>query len=328
MLTPADKLLLRHLADGRFHSGQKLAAELNLSRTAIWKQIRKLRDKGLEIHSVTGRGYRLGQPLEWLDRVRIQRAMEIPESGPTPVIEIHTCLDSTNTYLLQNAIRLDSAHICLAETQTAGKGRLGRRWVSPFGCNIYLSMSWRFRSGSAVTGLSLAVGVAVVQALHETGFSELRLKWPNDILWRGKKLGGILIEGISEHQGENIVVIGLGVNLWLPFRAAREIDQPWVDGRTILGCLPQRNLTIGKIISRIHSLLNSYEDQGLAPWLDLWRRLDCVLGRKVELVQHGHRFFARAVDINHEGLLLLEDQSGAVKVLTAGDVKLRAEGRW
>jgi len=328
MLQSTDVQLLRYLADGRFHSGQKIAADLSLSRTAIWKQIQRLKDKGLEIQAVTGRGYRLDHPLEWLDSERIRQALEIPCSGLDPVIEVHTCLDSTNTYLLQNARRLDNSHICLAETQTSGKGRLGRRWVSPFGRNIYLSMLWRFHSGSTATGLSLAVGVAVVQALHDMGFSDLQLKWPNDILWHGKKLGGILIEGLSEHQGENIVVIGLGINLWLPRRAASEIDQPWVDGRTVLGRLPQRNLTVARVISRLLGLLNDYENQGLAPWLDQWRCMSCVLGRQVQVEHFGQKYLATAIDVNDEGLLLLQDQSGEVRVLMAGDVKLRVDGHW
>ena len=327
MLQPSDELLLRHLADGRFHSGQRLAAELNLSRTAIWKKLQRLKDLGLEIHSVSGKGHRLAQPLEWLDGDRIRQAVGIPESGAEPVIEIHTCLDSTNAHLLRKAASLGNAHVCLAETQTAGRGRLGRRWVSPFGCNVYLSLSWRFRCGTAVTGLSLAVGVAAVQALHDMGFDELQLKWPNDILWRGKKLGGILIEGISEHQGENLVVIGLGVNLWLPSRLGREIDQPWVDGRTIVGRLPPRNLIIGRLIAQMLSLLKAYERRGLAPWLDPWRRLSCVLGRKVQVIQHGQSYIATAVDVNDEGSLWLRDQSGALKLLTAGDVKLRVDSQ-
>ncbi len=328
MLTPADEALLRRLADGRFHSGQHLATDLNITRTAIWKQVRRLREKGLEIHSVTGRGYRLRQPLEWLDRTSIEQALKLPLGCPEPVLELHTCLDSTNTYLMQNARRLGSAHTCLVETQTAGKGRLGRRWVSPFGCNIYLSTLWRFSTGTAASGLSLAVGVVVVQALQEIGFPELQLKWPNDILWRGRKLGGILIEGISEHQGDNVVVIGLGINLWLPSKAASGIDQPWVDGRTILGHLPRRNLTIAKIMSRMLALLGRYEDQGLTTWLDDWRRLNCVLGRQVQVVQNDRSYTATAIDVTEDGLLLLEDQAGRSRVLMAGDVKLRVEGQW
>lgn len=327
MLTPGDERLLRYLADGRFHSGEKIAADLQLSRAAIWKQIQRLRKKGLEIDAVKGRGYRLGQPLEWLDRAVIEEAIDRPHGEIVPALELHTCLESTNTHLMRNAYSLQSAHTCLAETQTAGKGRLGRSWISPFGCNVYLSLLWRFSAGSAAVGLSLAVGVAVLRALEEVGLPALQLKWPNDILWRGRKLGGILIEGISEYQGGHIVVIGLGVNLWLPRKAAASIDQPWVDARTILGVSPGRNLTIGRIMSHLLALLQDYESNGLGPWLDQWRHLNCVLGQRVQVIHQGRSFEATAVDVNDEGMLIVREQGGKQRVLVAGEVKLRVESQ-
>ncbi len=321
MLSPTGESLLNRLADGRFHSGERLAHDLGVSRSAVWKQIRTLQNLGLEIQAVSGRGYRLAQPFEPLDGEAILGALD--PGLPRPRLEVHTCLPSTNTHLMNAPLEDDRPRVCLAETQTAGRGRLGRRWVSPFGCNIYLSLAWRFTDAALTAGLSLAVGVAVVRALDGLGFSGLALKWPNDVLWRGRKLAGVLIEAVSEYQGGCKVVVGLGLNLWLPPRVARAIDQPWVDAYTILGRMPPRNRTVARLLNRLLPLLGDYEDGGLAPWLADWRRWNCVLGRKVTVRQGRDRFEATAVDVTDEGLLRLVDRQGRERLLVAGDVQLR-----
>lgn len=323
MLTDVTKALLQRLADGRFHSGQALAEALQISRTAVWQHLHSLRALGVEIQAVAGRGYRLVRPLELLDREQIESALEVPAGCPSPSIEIHACLPSTNTYLLQTAADRPCASICLAEAQTQGKGRLGRTWWSPFGYNLYLSLLWRFDRGESLSGLSLAAGVAAVLGLESLGFTELQLKWPNDILWRYKKLGGILIEAISEPCGPCIAVIGLGLNLWLSPAAAATIDQPWVDAQTILGeTLPSRNRIAARLISSLLTMLSSYQAVGLAPWLDDWRRLNCVLGQRVKVRQAGIEFEAEAIEVTEEGYLVV--QRGSIRqVLAAGEVSLR-----
>lgn len=323
MLTQVTEVLLQRLADGRFHSGQALAEALQTSRTTVWQQIRSLRALGVEIQAVAGRGYRLARPLELLDRQRISAALELPEGCPTPVLEIHPSLPSTNTHLLETAADRPAASVCLAEAQTAGRGRLGRAWSSPFGDNIYLSLLWRFERGESLSGLSLAAGVAVVRGLEELGFPGLQLKWPNDILWQECKLGGILIEAVSEPQGQCIAVIGLGLNLWLSPAAASTIDQPWVDARRILGeALPSRNLIVAKLLGKLLALLNGYSKLGLMPWLEDWRCLNCVLGRRVEVTLAGQSYEATAVDVTEEGLLVLQ-RGDLRQILAAGDVRLR-----
>jgi BirA family biotin operon repressor/biotin-[acetyl-CoA-carboxylase] ligase len=325
MLSQASRALLECLADGKFHSGQALAKTLNLSRTAVWQRLKSLRALGIEIQAVAGRGYRLARPLELLDLKQILAALELPPGCPTPVVEIHACLPSTNTYLLETAAKRPCASICLAEAQTQGKGRLGRAWISPFGYNVYLSVLWRFERGESLAGLSLAAGVATVCGLSELGFPELTLKWPNDLLWRGRKLGGILVEAISEPYGHCTAVLGLGVNLWLAPAAASAVDQPWVDGWSILGkALPSRNLIVAKCISRLLALLCSYPSVGLAPWLEDWRRLNCVLGQKIRVRQAEQEFEALALDVTEEGFLVV--QRGHLRqVLAAGEVSLKLE---
>lgn len=325
MLTPMTEALLRHLADGKFHSGQALAMALQTNRTTVWQHVRSLRALGVEVKAVTGRGYRLARPLELLDRERILAALEIPAACPPPALEIHVCLPSTNTHLLKTASLRPSASICLAETQTAGKGRLGRAWLSPFGYNVYLSVLWRFDRGESLSGLSLAAGVAVIRALLELGFPDLKLKWPNDILWQGRKLGGILVEAISEPHGRCIAVLGVGLNLWLSPTTAAAIDQAWVDGWTILGeALPSRNLIVAKLLSGLLALLNGYADRGFKPWIEDWRRMNCVLGQQVRVSQAGLEIEATAVDVTEEGFLVLQ-REGRRQILAAGDVSLRLQ---
>ncbi|GAB4353190.1 MAG: bifunctional biotin--[acetyl-CoA-carboxylase] ligase/biotin operon repressor BirA [Methylohalobius crimeensis] len=331
MLTPSVEALIQHLADGKFHSGKKLADTLQTSRTTVWKSVQSLQALGLEIQAVKGRGYRLTHPWERLNAEQITASIQVPEACPPPVVEVHDCLNSTNAHLLRTASLRPAASICLAEMQTAGRGRLGRNWVSPFGANIYLSLLWRFRRGESLGGLSLAVGVETVRVLRKLGLADLRLKWPNDILWQERKLGGILIEAITESQGQCVVVVGLGLNLRLPPGAADAIDQPWVDIRTILGggasrpdlAVPSRNRMAGDLSSRLLALLNAYGSEGLTPWLEDWRRWNCVLGRRVTVDEIGQRYEATAVNVTEEGSLVLRRDDGRRRLLAAGDVRLR-----
>lgn len=317
--------LLACLQDGKFHSGQTLATTMELSRTAVWKQIRYLQGLGLEIQALKGRGYRLTRPLELLDRGRIEQSLQAKGMTAVP-LTIHCQLPSTNTHLLETAQAQPTGSVCLAEMQTAGKGRMGRRWVSPLGSNLCLSILWRFSSPEALGGLSLAVGVAVVRALSNIGFPPLALKWPNDVLWQGRKLGGILVEATGEAQGGCTAVVGLGLNLFIPKCAATQIDQPWVDAETLLpGNVPSRNHLAAGLIWRLSSLLQDYENRGLEPWLEDWRRCNCVLGRKVSISQGDRQFAATAMDVAANGALIVQLANGQKQTLLAGDIQLRTQ---
>ncbi len=318
--------LLLQLSDGKFHSGQQLAQDLGISRTAVWKHIQTLDSLGLEVTAVSGRGYRLAAPLELLDKSKIQSYLQANYPGIQIPMEILSSITSTNAYLL-GALDKPTGSVCLAEMQTAGKGRLGRRWVSPYGANVYLSMLWRFANIERVGGLSLAVGVAVVRALRKVGFPPLHLKWPNDILWQARKLGGILVEASVESQGQCTVVVGIGLNLYLNKGASSEIDQPWVDAKTLLcGAVPSRNRIVAELIGQMTKLLSDYESQGLSTWLEEWRRWNCILGEKVIVIQGDQQFEAVAEDIADNGQLQLKLPNGNRYMLTAGDVKLRLQG--
>jgi BirA family biotin operon repressor/biotin-[acetyl-CoA-carboxylase] ligase len=318
------KALLELLADGRFHSGQELAERLGTDRVGVWKRISVLRSQGLDIHAVPGTGYRLSGPLALLDRELIEQAL-LAEVKKELAIEFYDRLDSTNAHLLRRVVEgVPSGTVCLAECQSRGRGRLGREWVSPFSGNVYLSLLWRFgRAG--FSGLSLAVGVAVVRALHAQGVAGVALKWPNDILWNGKKLGGVLIEVSGQEGGQYAVVIGIGLNLNLPDREAESIDQEWVDLVRVPGgrgvC---RNRLIAAMLNQLVPILMTYESSGLAPYLDEWRRFHAFDGAQVCIQQGDRMQWGWVAGVTNQGLLLLDCEDGLRREFASGDVRLRS----
>ncbi|MCI0508118.1 MAG: biotin--[acetyl-CoA-carboxylase] ligase, partial [Gammaproteobacteria bacterium] len=238
-----DAQILAILAGGRFCSGQELAKQLGLSRSAVWKVIQNLQSRGIEVFAVQGKGYRLAQPIELLAKDHIHQNIAARRETFPGKIEVLWEIDSTNRYLSQQSVSSGAAGMtCLAEMQSAGRGRRGRTWVSPLGGNIYLSQLWKFNGGPAqLSGLSLAAAVAVVRVIHQFGVKEARLKWPNDVLVSGKKLAGILLEMTGESNGPTKVIAGVGINVRLPEIALQEIDQPVTSLQSLLGRSIERN---------------------------------------------------------------------------------------
>jgi BirA family biotin operon repressor/biotin-[acetyl-CoA-carboxylase] ligase len=323
-LSPASRTLLALLADGGFHSGEAIAAYTGSSRAGVWKRIEELRALGVEVHAVPGTGYRLAHPLELLDRDAIAGALTGAAAESIGGIEIHAQLDSTNNQLMRRAAEgAPAGTVCLAERQSAGKGRIGRAWVSPLSGNVYLSLLWRFgRAG--FSGLSLAVGVAVVRALRAQGIADPALKWPNDILWSCRKLGGILIEVTGEANGHYAVVIGIGLNVNLPDRHAGAIDQDWIDlARIPGGAGVSRNRVIAGMLNELAPLLADYETKGFAPYLDEWRGYHGFEGAQASVRQGEWVTTGRIVGISVEGLLVLACEDGKVREFASGDVRVR-----
>lgn len=322
------KQLLKLLADGKFHSGTELSHALSISRSAIWKQLHALSELGLELNAVSGKGYKLQQPLQLLDSHRISGYLDQPALRLIKRLEIHDAMASTNRYLLELAGNGgESGLVCFAEYQTDGKGRRGRTWVSPFGHNIYLSILWRYQDGpAAIAGLSLALGVAVVRALRQLGVRDVGLKWPNDIYWRQRKLAGILVEVSGESSGPCHAVIGLGVNFYLSARQAEHIDQPWVDLSNALGetAYARRNELAALLLNHLMPVIAEFENESVQNYADEWRSYDCMLGKAVNLFigRQSHEGVIAGIDEN--GLLLLEDNEGRVRAFASGEVSFRA----
>lgn len=312
--------LLQLLGDGQNHSGQALAQALNVSRTAIWKQLAKLEALGLELISQTGKGYCLVGGLELLDEALIRS--QLTSASNLGRLNILTSIDSTNAYLMRQESG-SGVSACFAEHQTAGRGRRGRQWVSPFASNIYLSLRLSIESGlGAFEGISLAVGVAVVRALNKLGVSDIQLKWPNDVLWSGKKLGGILIEVVGDPSGVCHLVVGLGLNLKAGKSMEQAIDQPWVALDSILPISPGRNQVAASLLNHLVHLLVTYETRGFAVYKTEWEGLNAYADKQVDLVMGSSQVSGVMRGVNDSGALLLETSQG-VEVFHGGEVSLR-----
>lgn len=328
---------MRLLADGQAHSGEAIASAIGISRTAVWKILHQLDSElGLGIESARGQGYRLPEPLHLLSQDAILAGLSDVARQRLAALEIHDEIDSTNAYLLErgrrgmaavDGARLGSAEVCLAERQTAGRGRLGRRWVSPFGRNLYLSILWRYALAPAqLGGLSLACGIAVAQALEGLGVEGVGIKWPNDIHWQRRKLAGLLLEVAGEAQGPSLVVVGVGLNLRLRPTEAAAIDQPWVDLSEVCGeHAPERNAAAAALIERLVAILSRYADDGLASSLAAWHSLDTYRGEPVTLLAGEQRVRGVYRGVDAQGNLLLE-ADGGLHTYAAGEVSLRPLG--
>ncbi len=324
--------LLKLLADGKFHSGETLAASLNVSRTAIWKMIPRLRDLGLELHSVKGKGYRLLEALDLLDEDRVRHFLAAGVRRKLGRLEIFPSIPSTSSYLMERvqegSIDLGEGKVavCLAEQQSSGRGRRGRLWVSPFGHNLYLTIAREFNHGiSELEGLSLVVGLSLIRVLKRNGFDELAIKWPNDVLWRGKKLAGILLEISGDPTGLTQVLIGLGLNVKVPSKDMREVDQAWTDLFSIKPNLPERNKLAAEIISEITGTIADFEKLGFGSFRQEWDTLDALKHQQVVLRTSVHTSTAvqgivRGVD--EHGALLLETVSG-LQTFHGGEISPR-----
>ncbi len=316
--------LLELLSDGKNHSGQELANVLNVSRTAIWKQLAKLEAIGLELLSQPGKGYCLVGGLELLNELQIKEGLIPLAAGVISGFTLLNTVDSTNTYLLREESN-SGIQICFSEFQTAGRGRRGRQWASPFASNIYLSLKLSINSGvGAFEGISLAVGVAVVRALNQLGVAGLQLKWPNDVLWSNKKLGGILIEVVGDPSGVCRLVVGLGLNLKTTKSMAQVIDQPWVALDSVMPARPSRNLVATCLLNHILPVLNSYEAQGFAGYKSEWESLNAHANQSVDLYMGSIQTAGIVRSVNDAGALLLETEKG-LEVFHGGEVSLRAK---
>lgn len=319
--------LLNILSDGRFHSGEALGAELGVSRTAIWKQVQSLQLLGLDCYSVSGKGYRLANPLELLERELILDSMTAAAKPLVSEIELHSQIESSNCHLMDKLGHgLAHGHACMAERQTAGRGRRGRPWVSPFARNIYMSFYWRFEmSPELLSGLGLAIGVGVVRALKQLGVDDASLKWPNDILWQGRKLAGILLEMRGESAGPYHVVIGVGLNVDMSSDdSSAEIDQPWVDLQHIAEQPISRNKIAAVLLSELLLVADQFQRSGLVSFVDEWTAADAYAGKAV-VIQQGIETitgYARGVDGN--GAILLETETG-LRQFHSGEVSLRLQ---
>lgn len=322
--------LLALLADGSFHSGEQLAKRLRISRGGVWKLIGALRDVGIEIESIPRQGYRLPHAVDLLDKSELLESMAPAARALLERVDILLSVDSTNRYVYENGdASLGHAQLCMAELQNAGRGRRGRSWVAPFGSGICMSLGWQFReSPPTFSALSLAIGVAVIKALRRFGAVDVGLKWPNDLLWRQRKLGGILIEMRGESAGPCQVVIGLGLNMRMPaaVRVALAEQQAALiaDVREILqDKTPTRSVLAAAVAEEMIDLLPVFATDGFAPWLEQWRQLDALANTQVKVINGTETTLGVARGVDTDGALLIEVE-GQLRRFVSGEVSLRA----
>jgi len=316
------------LADGEFHSGEQLAEALGVSRSAVWKAVESLRELGATLHAVRNRGYRLRSGSDALDSGRITQLLSAATRRHVRAIEAAWAVDSTNSVLLSRPNSPSGVgDVFLAEYQTAGRGRRGRAWLAPPGGSICLSLGWTFREVPQNIGaLGLAIGVCALRALRELGVEKATLKWPNDLLLEGRKLGGILIELRAESAGPANVVIGIGLNVSLGAALLEQIGETGVAAIDLASAglnHPSRNALAAALIEQMLRGLLAFEKEGLRPFVEEWRAADALRGRQVDVqtLEGVSRGLARGIDLH--GALVIETPHG-VRRFVSGDVTVRA----
>ncbi|QQG28730.1 bifunctional biotin--[acetyl-CoA-carboxylase] ligase/biotin operon repressor BirA [Pectobacterium carotovorum] len=308
--------LIKILFDGEFYSGELLGEMMGMSRAAINKHIQTIRDWGIDVFTVTGKGYSLPAPMQLLDAEVILK--HLPEGGVTvlPVV------DSTNQYILERLDTLSSGDVCLAEYQQSGRGRRGRQWFSPFGANLYLSLYWRLEQGpAAAVGVSLVIGIVMAEVLHKLGADGVRVKWPNDLYLKDRKLAGILVELTGKTGDAANLVIGAGINLQMREPAPDTINQGWINLQEA-GIEINRNTLASTLISELRSALVIFELQGLEPFISRWEKLDNYFNRPVRLIIGNREIHGIDRGIDRQGALLLEND-GLITPYIGGEISLR-----
>jgi BirA family biotin operon repressor/biotin-[acetyl-CoA-carboxylase] ligase len=318
------KTLLKILSDGNYHSGTVMGKKLNLTRSAIWKIINSAKKYGITIDAKTNLGYKIPNGLELLDKKNIYQNITSKYRFDIDDILIFNTIPSTNTYLTEllktkKSISRDY-YICLAEQQTAGKGRLGRKWFSPFAQNIYLSLLWqRFSiTHELFANLSLVIAVAIVETLEEYGIkNNLSIKWPNDVLWQNRKLAGVLIELPGEIHRFCSAVIGIGLNVNM------SKNNSWCGVAEIINTIPKRNKLVSLLINHILSTITIYKNCGFKSFIKKWQKYDATYGKQVVIITPQQKIFGTGFGINNKGSFLLKDRTNKIISFSTGEISLR-----
>jgi BirA family transcriptional regulator, biotin operon repressor / biotin---[acetyl-CoA-carboxylase] ligase len=326
VLTPVAFALLRQLADGEVHSGEALAATIGMTRARVSQLLKQVEGSGLVLDRVRGRGYRLQDATSFLDRAAIVRLLAAYSASLR--VEVVDHIDSTSSELLRRHPGADIHRLLLAaEWQTAGRGRRGRQWTSVVGGSLTFSLGWRFEQGAGfLTGLSLAIGVAIARALEAAGFAGVGLKWPNDLVHEKRKLGGILIELSGDALGPSLVVVGVGLNVRLPDALRGDISQPFTDLAAIAGAI-DRNALLARIAAEMVRVLEEYGRNGFSAFRAEWQRRHALQHLPVDvLLPDGSVAHGSVAGVDADGALLL-DRGGRRLRFVSGEVSLRHAGR-
>lgn len=336
--------LIELLRDGNFHSGEELGQALGISRAAVWKKIQAITALGLPLDTLRGKGYRLLPGIELLDKHRIEQYLMLDAQAKTMLVLKLSTL-STNDAVREAVEQLKAneqmeaiekkdsegktIHVCIAEHQSAGRGRRGRSWVSPFGASLCYSMLCRHEGGfAAMEGLSLAVGLTVLQTLEVMGVTGISLKWPNDLVvctasGKLEKLAGVLLEVSGDPTGVCEIVIGIGINLMLPEAQKAQIDQPVTDVYTLLGHTINKNELAGRLTSNLVVMLKIFQQEGFRVFREDWQRYDAFADQPVALFAGDRQIVGVANGVSENGAVLIKNDNGVTTAHAGGEISLR-----
>ncbi len=316
--------LLRQLAKGDRYSGNALGEDFGVSRTAIWKNIQQLTQLGLAIKRFPQQGYQLTVPMIPLDEQTIRYFLQEKPLDRPVNFHLYASLESTNQFL-KELPQSPMVEICCAEKQTQGRGRFGRHWVSPFGENIYCSSRWELNCClSRLSGLSLVVGLALLAGLHDSNIhEEIKIKWPNDLLWKGKKLGGILIEVMAETHSHAQVIIGIGINVNTATLENPLPDKPWCSLYEITAQRFDRNLLLANLIYQLDKHLEQFLQDDFTAFMDRWQQVDYLNQQVIQISQPTGFLSGQACGVNELGQLCLKDSEGTIHYLSSGETSLK-----
>ena len=319
--------VLNILSDGKFHSGEAIAKHFKVSRVTIWQAIAEAEKLGVEIFSVRGKGYSLSHPVQFIDEVKVKKA--IGEMASWFNIKVFDVLDSTNNFLMQEAPKgYPHASCVVANIQTSGKGRRGRQWQSSLGENLTFSFLWRFTKGAAaLSGLSLAVGTSLIRSLKKINVNQALLKWPNDILVKDdegyKKLAGILIELQGDMDGQCAAIIGIGINLKLSKNQLAKIDQPAIDINQCIDNVVDTNEFLGIIIKDLTEVSAKFESNNFEYFKDEWQSYDAFQDQFISIsLGDGGIISGKEHGVNDMGALEVITEDG-IKTFSSGEVSIR-----
>jgi BirA family biotin operon repressor/biotin-[acetyl-CoA-carboxylase] ligase len=315
--------LVAILNDGAWHDGDQLGRTLGVSRASVWKMMAKLKQYALPLLALKGKGYCLTVPYYLLDQEKLSEAF----FGSPITIHVVQSIPSTNDYFKQLPPVTDQSEItiCIAEQQTAGRGRLARSWYSPYGQHLYMSCRVLLdKDISELGGLSLVAGLSISQMLAHFGIThEVGVKWPNDVLWQGKKLAGILVDVRAEAHGRCEVVIGMGINVNDTTDASAHVSQPVVSMADIAGHWYDRTVVAIKLIEQLVQDLQQFLQQGYVAFLPRWQAVDYLAGKEATLIQGNQMTMGTVLGVTEQGLLMLQQDDSTVKTFAAGEASLQ-----
>lgn len=328
--------LLSVLADGEFHSGQHLAEKMGVSRTAVWKLVAKLQSWQIEIYSVKGKGYKIPEGLNLIDKNKLLSLMD-NKIVHFPQIDLLTTIDSTSTYISktwkdnskagnkQNKNSISLGRVCIAEHQSKGRGRKGNHWVSPFAANLYFSIGIELPVGlSILGGLSLAIGIGLTETINQMTEQKVKLKWPNDLLCDNKKLAGILVEASGDSTDTSFINIGIGINWDMPEKFSKEINQPWINLSDILSTATDKTTLMASLLIALDQTIDQFIRQGFDGFNKKWEKNSAFIGQAVTIKTHSGEVEGIEKGIDKNGAIRVQTNQGE-KCFYSGEVSLRRQ---